>query len=33
MTIALHQRSSDIEGYAGGIEIHRETRYYRVAGS
>lgn len=33
MTIALHQRPNNVEGYADGIEIHRETRYYRVTGS
>ena len=33
LMIALNQRANDIGGYADGIEIHRETRYYRVAES
>lgn len=33
MMIALHHRSNDFGSYADGIEIHRETRYYRVTES
>lgn len=30
LKIALHRRPDDIEGYAEGIEIHRETRYCKL---
>lgn len=33
LTIALHQSPGNIASYPQGIEIHRETHYYRVPGT
>jgi len=33
LMIALRQSPGHVASYAGGIEIHRETRYYRIPGT